>query len=66
MKTNLAPWLVLTLAACGLLRAEVPPDLRTTYLETRDTPRGKVPDILLSGDTWTNLGPATIWSGHSR
>jgi lipopolysaccharide export system protein LptA len=57
MKTNLAPWLVLTLAACGLLRAEVPPDLRTTYLETRDTPRGKVPDILLSGDTWTNLGP---------
>lgn len=56
MKTTFALWLVLTVAACGLLRAEVPPDLKTKVYLERNTPTGPVLDILVSFDTLTNCG----------
>jgi lipopolysaccharide export system protein LptA len=67
MKTTLALSLVLTLAACGCRQAQSPaevrppaavqkaPELKTSVTFYRDTPKGKVLNILLSGDTWTNL-----------
>jgi lipopolysaccharide transport protein LptA len=56
MKTTFALWVVLIVPACGLLRAEVPPDLRTKVILERNTTNGPVLDILLSGDTTTNCG----------
>jgi lipopolysaccharide export system protein LptA len=55
MKTTLALWLVLTLAASAPLRAQTPPDLKTKITRYRDTPKGKVLDLLLSGDNRTPL-----------
>jgi lipopolysaccharide export system protein LptA len=66
MKTTRAMLPLLTLAACGWLQAQsppelkpqtvqLPPDLRTRVTLYRDTPKGKVLNILLSGDSWTNL-----------
>jgi len=66
MKTAFAIILCLTLAACGWLQAQsrpeikpqpvqLPPDLKTRVTFYRDTPAGKVLNILLSGNTWTNI-----------
>jgi lipopolysaccharide export system protein LptA len=66
MKTTVALWLLLTLAACGPLPAQSPPGLkpqsrpqapsRPAYKQRsyryRDTPKGQALDIQLSGDTW--------------
>src|SRR5580658_7732289 len=66
MRTTVALWLLLTLAGCGSLRAQTPPDLkpqsephakyplayRQFSYRYRDTPKGKALDIQLSGDTW--------------
>jgi lipopolysaccharide export system protein LptA len=66
MKPTFAISLLLTLASCGCLQAQsrpetrpqpvqLPPDLKTRVTFYRDTPTGKVLNILLSGNTWTNI-----------
>ncbi len=57
MKTACALWLLLALAAGGLLQAQTPPAYKTQILLYRDTPQGKVLDLLLSGDKRTPLAP---------
>ncbi|HEV7928202.1 MAG TPA: LptA/OstA family protein [Verrucomicrobiae bacterium] len=53
MKTSL--WIVLTVAAAGLLQAQVPPDLKTRIIIERQTPNGPELELLLSGDTRVNM-----------
>jgi lipopolysaccharide export system protein LptA len=55
MKPLFASWLALTLLAGGLAQAQVPPELKTTAIRERQTPHGKELELLLSGDTWTNI-----------
>jgi lipopolysaccharide export system protein LptA len=55
MKTHFALSLVLTLAAGGLLQAQIPPDLKTRIIIERQTPKGPELDLLLSGNQRTNV-----------
>jgi lipopolysaccharide export system protein LptA len=66
MKATAAIGLVLTLAASGVLVAQVlpdrktsdappvqlPPDYKTRVIMNKDTPKGKVLELTLSGDNW--------------
>ena len=62
-KIIFAFWLLLTLAACGWLQAQAPPDLKPQPLPKPQIPpdykthvlllKSNVLEVLLSGDTWS-------------